>query len=340
MHRLIVLIILCFTLFTVSIAESVKIVCSTDNPKESLHVITLEKFDELLHKYSNGEIDAVIHYRGNKEYPAVRGEEVNVNMVKSGRGGLNLTVVASGNVAQRASVLNFLTLPYIFPDLDSAKNLFQSKYMREDINKILSEKNDVRALGWLIGGYRHMTNSKKPVEELKDMKGLVIRTPKNRLMKDTYEAFGAKAEPINWGDTFDALKNKKIDGQENPYNVIFTSKFWNANQKYVTNNGPFLWVGPLLINEDFFQSLSSKHQKIVERAAMEASQFEWNWIENQNDNFKKALIKNGMQIYELKDKQNWINATKKLWDDYYKLIGSGDKEVGISIVDNVMKNTK
>ena len=220
-------------------AEPLKLVSSTDNSEKSFHVAALKKFDELVRKYSAGKLVTEIHYRGSKEFPVLIGEEGSVNMMISGRSGVhqtvNITVVAAGNIALKVPILNFLTLPYIFPDFQSAIKLFQSDYMLTDINEIIAEKHKLRVLGWLVGGFRHMTNSKKPVKKLADMEGLIIRTPRNRLMRDTYLALGARVRPLNWGDTFSALEEGRIDGQENPYNVIFNSKFWNLNQKYVTN---------------------------------------------------------------------------------------------------------
>ena len=258
--------------------EPLKLISSTDNPEKSFHVLTLQKFDELLKKYSAGKLVTEIYYRGSKEFPAIISEEGSVNMMVTGRSGvhqtINVTVVAVGNIALRVPILNFLTLPYLFPDFQSAKKLFQSDYMLTDINKIIAEKHNVRVLGWLIGGFRHMTNSKRPVKRVEDMEGLVIRTPRNRLMRDTYLALGATVTPLNWGDTFNAMKEGKVDGQENPYNVIFYSKFWNAKQKYVTNNGPFLWVGAILMNEGFYQNLSPELQDAVKKAGLEASKYE------------------------------------------------------------------
>lgn len=324
--------------FTIPIfADSIKIICSTDNPKDSLHVFALESFGELLKEYSGGELEAVVHYKGNKEFPAIRGEEVNMNMIVTGTGGLDVTAVAVGNAARKAEVLNFLSLPYIVSDMESAKKLFDSNFMKEDINVILKEKYGIRAIGWLIGGFRNLTNSEKEVTRIEDIKGLDIRLAKNRLMVDTYTKFGANVVPISWGETFDALKNGKVDGQENPYSVIVASKFWNANQKYVTNNGPFLWVGPILVNNTWYESLSKKHQDILSRAAMDASKAEWKWIEEENANFRSIIESNGMRILDLKDKDKWIEVTRSLWNDYYQTIGSGDKTEGKKIVDNALE---
>ena len=169
------------------------------------------------------------------------------------------------------------------------------------------------------------------------MKGLVIRTPRNRVMRDTYLTLGATVMPLNWEDTFNALQEGKIDGQENPYNVILYSKFWNAKQKYVTNNGPFLWVGAILMNEGFYQNLSPELQDAVKKAGLEASKYEWKWIAGNISESKQALLDHGMLISDLQDKQKWIDATRKLWEKYYIVIGYGDKAKGKTVVDNVLK---
>lgn len=206
-------------------AKPITIVSSTDNPEGSLHVLALEKFGELLEKYSNGQLKSQIHYRGNADFPAERGEEVNMNMVMSNKKGtakvrLHATVLAAGNASSKANILEFLMLPYIFQNVDAAKKLFRSDFMRKEINEKIAKRHNVRAVGWLIGGFRHLTNSVKPITKLADIKGLKIRTPKNRFMLHTYKSFGAKAKGYPWGQTFDALASGNFDGQENPYAVV------------------------------------------------------------------------------------------------------------------------
>ena len=332
----------CVYMATNAFSDPVKIVCNTDNPKESLHVIALEKFGELVEEYSGGRLFAQIHYRDNEDFPAIRGEEVSIRAVMTSKilpgekTAMHVTVVASGNASLIVNTLEFLMLPYIFPTAESAEKLFRSEFMMKEINQIISQSHNIRAIGCLIGGYRHMTNSKKPVKSIDDMKGLIIRTPRNRLMRDTYMAFGARVKPLNWADTFNALKEGGIDGQENPYNVIYYSKFWKAKQHYVTNNGPFLWVGPILINEDFYLSLPDDLRDIVDKAAFEASEYEWNWIAQKNDFYKNRLLENGMQIFELEDKAKWIEATRPLWENYYSKIGCEDYNKGKELVDKVL----
>ena len=73
----------CVYMATNAFSDPVKIVCNTDNPKESLHVIALEKFGELVKKYSGGRLFAQIHYRDNEDFPAIRSGIIPVPVPRS-----------------------------------------------------------------------------------------------------------------------------------------------------------------------------------------------------------------------------------------------------------------
>lgn len=324
-----------------SAALPLRIICSTDNPADSPHVFALQTFAQLLERYSEGQLQAVVHYRGNPHLPAIRGEEINVNMLVSGRENadepLHISVVAAGNAAQKIEPLGFLMLPYLFKDIDSAKRLFSSPLMRHELNQQIAKTYHARALGWLIGGFRHMTNGQRPVRRLADLSGLRMRLPASRIMVLTYENLGATVIPMNWADVPAALKNQTIDGQENPYSVIAYSRFWDAGQKYLSENGPFLWTGPLLISEPFFQSLSAQQQAIVQRAGQEAVAAQWQWTEEQTEQLKQQLLSHGMQINQLQDKPEWVRRSMALWPQQYELIGAGSAERGQALVEQVLK---
>ncbi|SFC92111.1 TRAP-type C4-dicarboxylate transport system, substrate-binding protein [Pseudoalteromonas denitrificans DSM 6059] len=306
-------------------------------------MVALKKFTQLIELYSEGALVGEVHFRGSNLTPEIMGEEVNVTMLMSGNSGVHkkvhVTAVAAGNVSFKAKILEFLMLPYIFEDKYAAQRLFNSELMTHQVNKVLIKKHNIRALGWLIGGYRHLTNAIKPINKIEDIQGLAIRTPINHLMVETYRVFGAKVVPLSWNKTFLALKSKRVQGQENPYSVIVDSKFWLANQKYITKNGPFLWVGPILINETFFQNLPVKMQKIVEKSGEEASKFQWRWSHENTQHFLNILKENNMEIMEVEDKPKWISAVKPLWRTQYKIIGYGNEHTGKKLVERVVNIT-
>ncbi len=321
-------------------AAPLTLICSTDNPADSPHVLVLQRFAELLQDYSAGQLRAQVHYRDSLEFPAIRGEEVNVNMLLEGDESLQVTVVAAGNAAQKIEPLGFLLLPYLFADSAAAEKLFASDFMTRQLNQQIIDRYGVRSLGWLIGGFRHMTNGVRPVTQLKELAGLRIRLPTSRIMVSTYEALGAEVVPMNWADVPGALQSGAIDGQENPYSVIAYSRFWDYKQKYLTENGPFLWSGPLLINERFYQRLTPAQQAQVSRAATEAVQAQWQANAAQIPALKQQLLSHGMRIDVLQDHAEWVKRSVPLWPLQYALIGGGDAAQGQALVEQAQREMR
>ena len=340
MTKLCQFLLLAFVLYSTSSRAYSLIIATTDNPNTSLHVYALKQFKKLLESASSNQLQVRIHYRGHPTTPAIMGEEFNVRLLIKGESRIHqpmqMTVVAAGNLSHHANVFEFLMLPYLFESKTHAKKLFRNEEIMSKLNATLVSKHGIRALAWLIGDYRHLTNSKRPIETIADLKDLRIRTPVNALMHSTYEQLGARVVPLPWGETFESLRSLRVYGQENPYSVIADSKFWKAKQKYIANNGTFLWTGPILINENFYQNLSEDHKSLVQKSAQLAAESQWLWSETNKEKQIQILKENGIQFTELKDKHLWVKAAKSLWPEHYEKIGYGDKNSGKRIVDEVI----
>ena len=92
------------------------------------------------------------------------------------------------------------------------------------------------ALAWGENGFRHMTNSKRPVNGPDDLKGLKMRTMENPVHIQAYKQFGIIPTPMAFTEVFTALQQGTVDGQENPLSVISAAKF-DQVQKYMTLTG-------------------------------------------------------------------------------------------------------
>ena len=100
------------------------------------------------------------------------------------------------------------------------------------MTETLPEK-DLIALGYWGLGFRNTTNSKRPIAKVEDFDGLKLRVIPNPVFLETFKAFKANPVPMNFGELYGALENKTVDGQENPYSVILSNKFFEV-QKYVS----------------------------------------------------------------------------------------------------------
>ena len=193
-------------------------------------------------------------------------------MVKdSRRGSIDGAVVAVNNITPFAKSVGILTLPYLMQNFDDAVKATTGE-LGDKWRAVLIKEAGVHVLGWAYSNFRVLTNSKKPVKNLADLKGLKIRVPKNAIMIETWQALGAEPIPMAWPETFTALQQKVVDGQDNPHITNFTMKFYEV-QDYTSEVHYLFSLQPLVVGEEFFQSLPAEDQAMLTRAGIEAQQF-------------------------------------------------------------------
>lgn len=317
---------LIFSVSTGNAAEYKKMVirAATANPQGSQHVTALDKFKEIVEKESNGAITVQTFYGGS-----LGDEQANVKQCRDGE--LDIAVTSCGNYTPAAPSAGALYLPYLFPSIDSAKRLLSNEAFMNKLTEIIVKESRTRPLGWLIGGYRHITNAKHPITKIEDLQGLKIRVPGVALQLATFRAWGIEPHPLAWSETFNALQQGVIDGQENPHTVNRDQKFWEV-QKYITESHYLLWVGPFLCGEKWYRRLDAQTKELINRAAKEACAFEWAWSDEQDAVALKDCQEHGMQYDTLTDEPKWQEAARSVWPAFYDKVGGKaliDEEVAI-----------
>jgi TRAP-type C4-dicarboxylate transport system substrate-binding protein len=177
-----------------------------------------------------------------------------------------------------------------------------------------------------------LTNSKRPVKTPADLQGMVIRVPKNEIMIATYQAWGVNPTPMAWSETFTALQQGVVDGQDNPYITNHAMKFYEV-QKYITNIRYIFSLEPLVVSESVFQDQKPEVQKAILEAGAEATLHSEAYIKATEAKIKEDLVAKGMEIDDpADDEKEWIEkATTAVWPKYYDSIGGKEK------LDQVMK---
>ena len=246
-------------------------------------------------------------------------------------GTLDFSILAINNITPFSPTVGTFTLPYVIQSLDDAVKLTRGEVGKELIENTIRDAG-VRIIGWAYSGFRVLTNSKRPVKSLKDLQGLVIRVPKNEIMIDTYKAWGINPTPMAWSETFTALQQKVVDGQDNPYITVSAMKF-NEVQKYITNIRYLFSIEPLIVSESVFQGLKKADQEAVLAAGEAATLHSEKYLREAEARIKKELQDKGMEIVDPADgEKEWIaKATMAVWPKFYDSVGGKDK------VNNVLK---
>jgi tripartite ATP-independent transporter DctP family solute receptor len=219
--------------------------------------------------------------------------------------------------------------PFLFNNVKEADAVLDGPVGQKVMDK-LQDKGLVGLAYW-ENGFRNLTNSKRPVTKLEDLNDVKLRVMQNNVYLDSFKILGANAVPMPFSELFSALETKTVDGQENPYNTILSSKFYEV-QKYlsVTNHVYSPWI--VTVSKKWWDGLSKTEQKILLDAARVSRDFE---RKDTRDEAAKALgdLKaKGMQVNELsvvetnrmRDKLTHINAGiatnvgMDLWSDTQK----------------------
>lgn len=302
----------------------------TDNYGHS----TAVKFQELVKKYSKGK--AIVNI-----YPAgqLGTEQDLVRSVQMGT--VQVTYPAINNFSVFAPALGYYLFPYMFDNVKEFRDL--TDVMWEQNNKWAIEQAGCRILTMAEIGFRQVSNSKRPVKTLADLKGLRIRVPKNRIMINAFASFGVEPVAMAWSDVFNALQQKVIDGQDNNFNLIRSQKFYEV-QKYITTINYLVHGGCIIISEKFFQSLPKDVQEAIVKAGKDAMTWERKYADNALESDLKFLKSKGMEILpEPADKAEWVKRARASWKDDYEILGKGDAKRGkeiIAIIDKARDSIK
>lgn len=274
------------------------------------------KFKELVEKQSNGALKIEL-------FPncSLGDESEMIQNVR--RGSLDMTVVGIGNVVPLVPGLSALTIPYLLSsDEDVVKATTGELF---DYFNSMSMKSGLRILGYCYGNFRLITNSKRPVTSLADVAGLKLRVPNNKVFVETYRAWGANPVPMAWAETFTAMQQGVVDGQDNPYVVNYTMKFHEV-QKFLTEIHYHYSLIPMLIGVRVFDALDKETQTILMDSAMKAQAYVLQWENEQSVKARDAMKEKGMVISVLTDEAQWKQiAMEKVWPSCYEFVGG--KEV-------------
>lgn len=213
--------------------------------------------------------------------------------------------------------------PFLINNAKEADTLLDGP-IGDKIKDKLQEKGLVGLVYW-ENGFRNLTNSKRPVTKVEDLDGIKLRVMQNNVFLNSFKTLGANAIPMAFSELFGALETHTVDGQENPYNTILSSKFYEV-QKYltVTNHVYSPWI--LLVSKKWWDQLSKAEQKVLMDAAKTSRDFERKDTREEAAKAIADLKSKGMQVNELSPAE--VSRMRNKLTRVYASIGT---EVGMDL---------
>jgi C4-dicarboxylate-binding protein DctP len=263
-------------------------------------------FKNTLEKASQGSIKVELYFSGVLGKEAEVLEMVKLGTVQGCRGGL----------FERANKKYLLyTLPFLFENADKVVAVMRSS-LGQKINKgAMANGFYIPATG-VAGGMRNITNSKRPIKTVADLKGLKMRTPPIDVTIRTFKALGANPQQVAYTETYMALKTKVVDGQENPFSNAVDMKFYEA-QKYLSVVNWQVHPDPLYVNPAWYQKLPDDLKAVfdaVAEATMIYSDTIWLNSEDAYYNILKGKLE--VNAVDPKERDSFVQGVKSVWQYY------------------------
>ena len=233
---------------------------NTDHPTS----MGVKKFAELVAAKSGGKIKV------NEFASSQLGNELQQQSAMMG-GIQEMLVASTTSLAGVVKEFGLLDFPFLFSNPRQADAMVDGP-LGKMLNARLNDKGIV-VLGFFDLGFRNVTNSKRPITKGEDLDGLKLRVIPNPVFIETFKTFKANPVPMPFAELYGALENKAVDGQENPYAVILSSKFYEVN-KYVSETNHVYATNPIQISKRFWEKLSAAEQKLIQDAATEAQNYQ------------------------------------------------------------------
>ncbi|MEN3793511.1 DctP family TRAP transporter solute-binding subunit [Fulvimarina sp. MAC3] len=274
-----------------------------------------EKFNELLEERSGGEMDIRIFPNAQ-----LTGGDQMKQAEMVGRGSLDFVVTSAINVTPLVPEMAVFSLPYLYggyEDVDATTAGAPGDRMEE----ILAEQGIV-VLAWGENGFREVTNNVKPIKAPADMEGLKMRVA-GPMYIDVMNALGANPQQMQWTETFSALQQGVVDGQENPIGAVIIPQRVYEVQKYLTTwhySYDPIFIG---VSQELWNSWDDETKEMVRTSAEEAMEYQKEITRKDTAEGAEFLKEQGMEIYEPTDEEidAFRQATKPAFDTWAEKVG-------------------
>ncbi|MBS7691586.1 TRAP transporter substrate-binding protein [Pseudomonas lalucatii] len=293
--------------------------------KSHPHGLGAQKFADIVKEKSDGKIKVMVFGSGT-----LGGDAQVISSVQGGT--VDMTMVTPGLLTGIEKGFGIFGMPFTFENAKEVDAVLDGPVGQKLLGTLPA--HGLIGLGYWDHGFRHMTNSQRPVTRLEDIQGLKIRVQQIPTAIETFNRLGANAVPMSFTELYTAMETRTVDGQENPLAAIETSKFYEV-QKYVSLTGHFYDPLVAIFSKKVWDQLSATERSIVSEAAAEAQAYERKVSREMDVTSRAALVKHGLAVNELapeeiaRIREHLKPVTEKFTQEYgVELVQAMSEEIG------------
>ncbi|SFD96689.1 TRAP transporter substrate-binding protein [Acidovorax konjaci] len=227
-------------------------------------------------------------------------------------GALDISANSQGAVAAAVPEYAAYGMPFLFSTSAQAFAVLDGPLGKELADK--SAAKGMVVLGYWDNGIRHMTNSRKPIRTVEDLRGLKMRTPPDAVLVDIMQALGAEAQQIKFAELYVALQQGVVDGQENPLANFHASKLYEV-QKHLALTGHMFQMTPLVMSKRSWDRLAPADRTAITQAAQEATAYQRQLSREMDEKLLGDIKAKGVEVTTI-DPKAFAQATGKVQEKW------------------------
>ncbi len=229
-----------------------------ESTAQSRH-IHLEKVAALVSERTGGAVEFQIFPQGQLGNQRQMTEGVQL-------GTLEATVSPAAFLGGFNPLVSVLDIPYLIPgDTDAAAALRDGPFGQALLDSF-ADKGLVAIELWPNGTKQFTSN--QPLDSLEDFVGQKFRVMDSSILIEQFNALGASAIALPFGELYTSLQTGVVDGEENPADTIRAMKFYEV-QDYMVVSDHGAMEDVVLFNPMFWDSLPDDYKTVITDAFAE-----------------------------------------------------------------------
>jgi TRAP-type C4-dicarboxylate transport system substrate-binding protein len=228
---------------------------------------------------------------------------------------------SSSYLTDRVPELGFVDLPFLFSSNAQARAAMDGA-LGDYLARKIEQRVNYRILGWFENGFRHISNTLRPIHSPADMKAMKIRVLPSEIHRRTFELLGATPMRMDLTEAIAMVKAGTLDAQENPLANTVTYGVHKFH-KFHTLTSHFYISRPLFFHRDTFESWPQDLQDAMQRAVTDAVTFQRQLAIEEHEQSRQAIEAQGCVFNSLTPAEHdrFVAAVQPLLADARKMYG-------------------
>ncbi|MEA3320779.1 MAG: DctP family TRAP transporter solute-binding subunit [Bacillota bacterium] len=271
-------------------------------------------FAKLVREKTEGWVDVQVFpngvlYDAQEEFEALKENEVQI------------IAPAFSEVTVHDPYWMVMDLPFIFEDETEVKQAFEGELGKKLFESI--EKRGYKGISYWDNGFKQITNRIRPIVKPNDLEGISVRVMPSEVLKETYEHLGANPSTHSFNEVFEVLSTGEIDGTENTFSNIYSKGFYKQQEYMTVTNHNYLGYA-VLMNADYWSALPLNHQKNIEDAMVEVTDWLREYAKAHNQEMLNKLEESevlDIDYLSEEEKQVWREELNPVYQRFKQVIG-------------------